>query len=102
MKNIIHTFLFVCILLIASVATIYSQTVTISVNSFGLQPNSRINAVPYVKQAIQECKKHPGAILKFDKGRYDFWEAHCTERDYHESNTYDHNPKILAILLEEL
>lgn len=73
----------------------------VSVNSFGLKPDSRVNATPYVIKALQECKKHPEAVLTFDKGRYDFWEAHATEREYYESNTYDdRNPKILAILLD--
>lgn len=79
-----------------------AQKVTLSVNSFGLKPDSRVNATPYVKKALEECRKHPEVVLTFDKGRYDFWEAHTTEREYFESNTYDNNPKILAILLDEM
>lgn len=74
----------------------------ISVSDFGLRPNSRINAVPYVQKAIKACKEHPGATLVFPKGRYDFWAQHAIEREYHETNTYDVNPKILAVLLEQV
>lgn len=74
----------------------------VSVNDFGLRPNSRINAVPYVQKALEVCRKHPGSILKFPKGRYDFWAAHAVEREYYETNTYDNNPKTLAIVLDEI
>lgn len=74
----------------------------ISVGDFGLRPNSRINAVPYVQKALEACRKHPGSVLKFPKGRYDFWAAHAVERDYYETNTYDNNPKTLAIVLDNM
>lgn len=90
------------IFMLAALKAVAAATV-VSVNSFGLKPDSRVNATPYVIKALQECKKHPEAVLTFDKGRYDFWEAHATEREYYESNTYDdRNPKILAILLDEM
>lgn len=74
----------------------------VSILDFGLRPDSRINAVPYVQKALEECRKHPGSILKFPKGRYDFWAAHAVEREYFETNTYDNNPKTLAIVLDEM
>lgn len=83
-------------------ATSLSANKIISVTDFGLKPNSRINAVPFVQKAINACKQHPGATLVFPKGRYDFWAQHSIERDYHETNTYDVNPKILAVLLEQI
>ena len=45
----------------------------ISVSDFGLKPDSRINAVPFIQKAIDACKQHPGSTLVFPKGRYDFW-----------------------------
>ena len=30
-----------------------AEATVISVNSFGLQPNSRVNATPYVQQALE-------------------------------------------------
>ncbi|MDE5611327.1 MAG: right-handed parallel beta-helix repeat-containing protein, partial [Odoribacter sp.] len=79
-----------------------SETVIISVADFGLKPNSRINAVPYVQHALRACRAQPGATLFFPKGRYDFWADHAVEREYFETNTYDNNPKTLAILLDEM
>ena len=75
---------------------------TIRIADFGLKPDSRINAVPYIQKAIEAAAKNPGATLVFEKGRYDFWAQHATEREYHETNTYDINPKILAVLLEKI
>ena len=74
----------------------------ISVSDFGLKPDSRINAVPFIQKAIDACKQYPGSTLVFPKGRYDFWAQHAIEKDYHETNTYDVNPKILAVLLEQI
>lgn len=79
-----------------------SASKIISVTDFGLKPDSRINAVPFVQKAIKACKENPGSILVFPKGRYDFWAQHAIEKEYHETNTYDVNPKILAILLDEV
>lgn len=79
-----------------------SASKIISVTDFGLKPDSRTNAVPFVQKAIKACKENPGSILVFPKGRYDFWAQHAIEKEYHETNTYDVNPKILAILLDEV
>ena len=49
----------------------------ISVSDFGLKPDSRINAVPFIQKAIDACKQHPGSTLVFPKGRYDFWAQHA-------------------------
>lgn len=79
-----------------------ASAVTISVADFGLEPNSRLNAVPYVQKALQACSTHPEATLVFPEGRYDFWADHAIEREYFETNTYDNNPKILAVLLDKM
>jgi hypothetical protein len=73
----------------------------ISVADFGLKPDTRENAVPYVQKALEACKGKAQATLVFPKGRYDFWPQYCIEREYFESNTTDINPKRLAILIEE-
>lgn len=72
----------------------------VSVEDFGLKPDTRVNAVPYVQKAIEECRKTEGAVLFFPKGRYDFWPQYAEEKNYYESNTYDVLPKRLAILFE--
>ena len=55
----------------------------ISVSDFGLKPDSRINAVPFIQKAIDACKQYPGSTLVFPKGRYDFWAQHAIEKDYY-------------------
>ena len=94
LKSLLSFALLVC-------STNISANKIISVSDFGLKPDSRINAVPFVQKAINACKQHPGSTLVFPKGRYDFWAQHAIERDYHETNTYDVNPKILAVLLDQ-
>lgn len=76
--------------------------VKISVADFGLKPDTRENAVPYVQKALEVCKAQPGSTLYFPEGRYDFWPHHCIERDYYESNTTDNNPKRLAVLIDKM
>jgi hypothetical protein len=78
------------------------QAQTVSVADFGLKPDTRENAVPFVQKALEACKGKERPTLVFPKGRYDFWPQHCIEREYFESNTQDVNPKRLAILIEEL
>lgn len=78
---------------------IYGQE-TVCVSSFGLKPNSRENATPYVRKAIEACRSKENVILSFPVGRYDFWPQHCIEKEYYESNTTDNNPKRLAMLFE--
>ena len=47
-----------------------SASKIISVSDFGLKPDSRINAVPFIQKAIDACKQYPGSTLVFPKGRY--------------------------------
>ena len=60
---------------------------TVRVTDFGYQPNSRVNAVAYVKQALAACKTKAHPVLVFAPGRYDFWPQYSDERQYFESNT---------------
>ena len=60
---------------------------TVSLASFGYEPGSRINAVPYVTKAIETCRKKSSTVLVFPKGRYDFWPQYVAEKQYYESNT---------------
>jgi hypothetical protein len=75
---------------------------TVSVADFGLKPDTRENAVPFVRQALEHCKANGISALKFPEGRYDFWPHHCIEHEYFESATQDVNPKRLAMLMEEM
>ena len=81
-------------------STVAAQSV--SVAKFGLKPDTRENAVPYVQKALEYCKTNNIAELTFPRGRYDFWPHRCIEREYYELATQDVNPKRLAILIEEM
>lgn len=72
---------------------------TIWISDFGYQPDSRINAVPFVKRAIEACKSKKNPVLVFQKGRYDFWPQYCDEKLYYESNTDVILLRICPILL---
>jgi hypothetical protein len=73
---------------------------TVFVTKYGLQPDSRRNAVPAVKAAIKECAGKNNPILVFPKGRYDFWPQYAAEKDYYESNSDIVNPRRCPILIE--
>ena len=75
---------------------------TIRISDFGYQPDSRINAVPFVKKAIEACKSMKNPILVFPKGRYDFWPQYCDEKLYYESNTDVIPFRICPILFQKL
>lgn len=75
---------------------------TLYISSFGLKPDSRVNAVPAVQAALKACKEKGSAVLVFPKGRYDFWPQHAAQRTYYESNTTNNNPKTNGILLENI
>jgi len=91
----------VSILLLLNYPVLFANQI-ISVADFGLKPDSRVNSVPYVRKALEACRKQPGSTLFFPKGRYDFWPQYTVEREYFESNTTDNNPKTLAVLLDSL
>ena len=91
----------ISILLLLNYPVLFANQI-ISVADFGLKPDSRVNSVPYVRKALEACRKQPGSTLFFPKGRYDFWPQYTVEREYFESNTTDNNPKTLAILLDSL
>ena len=103
MKKIISKSLLAILSLLFFYPQIFANNIlrdTVSVANFGLRANSRENAVPYIQQALEECRKFENPILIFPQGRYDFWPHQCIERDYFESNTTDNNPKRLAVLIE--
>jgi hypothetical protein len=76
------------------------KTVTINVADFGLKPDTKENSIPAVMKALEECKKHPNSILKFEKGRYEFMIDPSHTREYFESNTTNDAPKNLAVLID--
>lgn len=87
------------LIFIINAANVSSQH-TISIADFGLLPDTRENATPFVRKAMESITGKD-VTLYFPKGRYDFWPQHCVEREYFESNTTDINPKRLAILIDK-
>lgn len=60
---------------------------TIRVSGFGINPGDFSDASLPVQRAIESCRNKPGAVLWFDKGRYDFWPAGGFKRALYASNT---------------
>jgi len=69
----------------------------VKVADYGLKPDTKENAIPAIIRALDECRKHPGSILQFEKGRYDFRIDTTHTREYYESNTTNDDPKNLGI-----
>lgn len=77
-----------------------NQPVTVRISDYGLTPDSKENAIPAIRKALEECKKYPNAVLTFEKGRYDFWSDSAFTKEYFESNTTNDAPKKLGVLIE--
>lgn len=92
-------------LLIVFILTVAScnrkDALVINVADFGLKPGTKENAIPAIIKALEECRKHPNSILKFEKGRYDFMIDPSHTKVYFESNTTNDAPKNLAVLIED-
>lgn len=61
-------------------ANVLAQNKVVSITQFGAEKNTHANVLPAVKEALQYCKEHPGTILDFPKGRYDFWPSVCDKQ----------------------
>ena len=71
----------------------------VNVSDYGLIPDSRENAVPGLRRAIEACRDINGQVtLIFPKGTYHFWEDGSDTITYNESNTSDINPKICPVV----
>lgn len=96
MKYIVFSF-FLAFMLLAGCPT-WPQD-TIRIESIGLVPGSRVNAVPYINEALEKVTSSTGTVLLFEKGRYDFWPDHAVEKDYYEANTTVVNPRVCPIFI---
>jgi len=70
----------------------------IYVSDHGIAANTRNSITAKINQLIEGLDDEPVEIV-FPKGRYDFYPDSNYLRPYFETNTYDVNPKRLAILL---
>lgn len=75
---------------------------TVRVTDFGLSPDTRADAVPFVKLALDECRKKTNPVLVFPKGRYDFWPENAAKMVYYESNTDVIPFRSCAILIRDM
>ena len=56
-----------------------TETGTIVVNDFGVQPDTRADATPAVRSALASVHESRGRRLTFAPGRYDFWPDRAAE-----------------------
>lgn len=75
------------------------KTDTIMVTDYGITPDTKQSITSKINKLIENLKDEPATIV-FPKGRYDFYPDSNYFKPYFETNTYDVNPKRLAILLE--
>lgn len=76
-----------CLLFIAVPHASGNKKDTVYVSDFNAHPNSYIDAVASVANALEECKKTGAKVLSFPEGRYDFWHNEAIRREYFVSNT---------------
>ncbi|PID26479.1 MAG: alpha-1,3-galactosidase B [Candidatus Cloacimonadota bacterium] len=96
MKKTLITLLFACL------TTGYNSeldTNIINVSDYGIIPNTKECITSKINKIIENLEDKPTTII-FPKGRYDFYPDSNYLKNYYETNTYDINPKRLAIFLE--
>jgi len=91
-------------LIIAMIAVIVgckseSSIKIIDVGEHGIVANTKESITASINELIEGLSDEPVTII-FPKGRYDFYPDTNYFKAYYETNTYDINPKRLAILLE--
>jgi hypothetical protein len=72
----------------------------INVADFGIVANTKECITFAINQLIESLSDEPVKIV-FPKGRYDFYPDSNYYKSYFETNTYDVNPKRLAIILKQ-
>ena len=87
-------------IIILTACTFEEKVEKIDVSEYGIIANTRQNITSSINQLIEELGDKPVEIV-FPKGRYDFYPDSNYFKTYFETNTYDVNPKRLAILLEK-
>lgn len=96
----LNSVVYLMVLLLVLMGCNKNQPVVMRMSDFGLKPDSKENAIPLIRKALEECKKHSNAVLTFENGRYDFWPDSAFTKEYFESNTTNDAPKKLGVLIE--
>ena len=80
-----------------------ARKVTFHMEQFGIYPGAE-NLSSKLEQALLNIRKQVDegdkVVLKFDKGRYDFYAADAPKREYYVSNHDQDQPKLIGICLE--
>lgn len=71
----------------------------IDVSTKGIMANTGKNVTAQINRIIEELNDEPVTII-FPKGRYDFYPDSAYLKPYFETNTYDINPKRLAVFID--
>ncbi|MCI9607263.1 MAG: right-handed parallel beta-helix repeat-containing protein [Muribaculaceae bacterium] len=60
---------------------------TIHASDFGALPDTYTNCTTSLQKAIDACRRHPGAVLALQPGRYDIWPEGAVRKEIYISNT---------------
>jgi len=96
MKNIL---LFAIIVSLWTSCTVESEKI-IYASDYGIIPNTEENITSKINMLIEELEDDNVTII-FSKGRYNFYPDTSFFKTYYETNTYDVNPKRLAVFIEK-
>ncbi len=93
----------IAFLLIAGVISCQTEKTDniINVEDYGIVPNTKKSITAQINSLIEEIDTNgEETLIVFPKGRYDFYPDSNYLRPYYETNTYDVNPKRLAVLFD--
>ena len=93
-------FSFAIFAIILSACSQEAEIKQINVKDYGIEANTKVSITGAINELIHNLDDDQ-VVISFPKGRYDFYPDSAYFRDYFESNTYDINPKRLAILLDK-
>jgi len=71
----------------------------IDVSKYNIIANTNENTTSNINKIIEKINNDQPVTIVFPKGRYDFYPDSSYYKTYYETNTYDENPKRLAIFL---
>jgi hypothetical protein len=74
--------------------------IIINVADHGVEANTKQNTVAAINRLIEGLDENP-VLIVFPEGRYDFYPDSNYLKHYYETNTYDINPKRLAVFMEK-
>ena len=81
------------------------QQDTVSVADYGIRPHTYADMTGRFRQVLDDCKASGARVLVLEEGRYDFWPAEASRRDWFISNTSSEEEcpsktKTVGLLLE--